>query len=315
MVNPDFQYCPLPLGFTDSIEGGAWNYTVTVNSTSVERGQTIQLVARLTNCENCGNITIGNFVEPFIDPVVYSTNGTMLWSWNPTETTYSNFVFPGGQTITQTVDIPTLSFQAGYNYQLTVVPAFVTIGEGNVNTVTLQFSVTPPANTTTSTSTATQTTTITSTAPCPSGATCASFAYTPTGQVQVLFVHATQFVCQNCGAVNGQSYLAFQVALENVGNSSIYIAGGTGELSVSIPANSSVIRAVSTEVCAGTFTIIELGQGQNYTLGGPPCDNGLDYQLVQAGSVNVSFSFNWTTSANSSNFPDKTTIMAAFTFA
>ena len=135
------------------------------------------------------------------------------------------------------------------------------------------------------------------------------------GPVQVLSVQATQFVCQNCGAVNGQSYLTFQVALENVGNSSIYIAGGTGELSVSIPANSSVVHTVPTEECAGTFTIIELGQGQNYTLGGPPCDDGLDYQVVQAGTVNIAFRFDWTTNPAANTFPDSTAISAEFTFA
>ena len=140
LVTPDFQHCPLPLGFTDSINDGEWNYTVMLNSTSVERGQTIHLVASLTKVGN-GNITIDNFVEPFINPVVYSSNGTELWSWNPPEATYSNLVFPGGQTITQSMDIPALLFQAGYNYQLTVVPDFMTI-ENNMTTMTLQFAVT-----------------------------------------------------------------------------------------------------------------------------------------------------------------------------
>ncbi len=161
----------------------------------------------------------------------------------------------------------------------------------------------------------TTTSTVTSPATCPSGTACASFAYGPTGHVQVLSVQATQFVCQNCGAVNGQSYLTFQVALENVGNSSIYIAGGTGELSVSIPANSSVVHTVPTQECAGTFTIIELGQGQNYTLYGPPCDDGLDYQVVQAGTVSIAFSFDWTTNPATNTFPDSTAISAEFTFA
>jgi hypothetical protein len=47
----------------------------------------------------------------------------------------------------------------------------------------------------------------------------------------------------------------------------------------------------------------------------PGCDSGLMYQQVAAGSVNVSFSFHWTTTANSSVFSNTTTISATFTFA
>lgn len=186
----------------------------------------------------------------------------------------------------------------------------------NMFLATEQKTTTTETVTTTATLTTTVTVTMVSTATvnCPSNTTCASFTYAPTGQVQVLSVQATQQVCENCGGVNGESYVVFTVAIENIGSSAIYIAGGTGELSSSVPANSSVLHQVTSEVCPGTFEIVAVDQGQNYRLYAPGCDFGIMYQLIQAGSVNVSFSFDWTTSANSSNFPDTTTILAASTF-
>lgn len=153
----------------------------------------------------------------------------------------------------------------------------------------------------------------------PSNTIYGSFTYTSTGPVQVDSVQATQFVCQNCGAVNGESYVTFAVAFDNIGNSPIYIPDGSGGVSTSVPANSSVIQEVASERCAGTYSFAKLNPGQNYTLYSPSCETGFDYQLVQAGSVNVTFSFNWTTnskaSTNPTDFPNSTTISANFTFA
>ncbi len=170
-------------------------------------------------------------------------------------------------------------------------------------------------STTTSTSITTSITTVTSTVTCFSNTTlCGSFTYAPTGQVQVNSIQATQQVCQNCGAVNGQLYVYFAVTVENIGNSTVYIDGGTGELSSSVPTNSSVLHSVTSQLCAGTTEIVALNQGQSYTLYAPGCDSGLMYQQVQAGSVNVSFSFQWTTNVNSNDFSNTTTISAQFIF-
>jgi hypothetical protein len=176
-------------------------------------------------------------------------------------------------------------------------------------------------NTTTQTLTSTTTkssiTTITSTVICPSNTTCVSFTYSPTGQVKVDSVQATQFVCQNCGAVNGQSYVSFAVTFENTGNSPIYIPDGSTGVAISVPAN-SILQPVASELCLGTFSIAELNPGQNYTLYGPSCESGFDYHLVQAGSVSVTFSFNWTTNSKASTYPtdfsNSTTISAQFIF-
>ena len=197
-----------------------------------------------------------------------------------------------------------------------LISASMFVGVGQ--TTTTETVTTTDTLTTTSTSTmpAILKTTSTATVTCSSNTTpCGSFTYSPIGQLQVNSIQVTQQVCQNCGAVNGESYVYFGVTIENVGNSTIYIAGGSGELSSSVPTNSSVLHQVTTQVCAGTFEIVALNQGQSYTLYAPGCDSGLMYQQVAAGSVNVSFSFHWTTTANSSVFSNTTTISATFTFA
>jgi hypothetical protein len=172
--------------------------------------------------------------------------------------------------------------------------------------------------TTTTTTTLTSTTTATTTVLCPSNTTCGSFTVlTSTGQVQVDSVQATQFVCQGCGAVNGTSYVRFAVTFENVGNSPIYIRFGSAGLSSSVVANSSVPSTVLQEVpansgCGLLIPLDVVNPGQTYTMYTPTCS--VVYQQVQAGTVAVRFSFNWTTNANPTDFPNSTTIAAGFMF-
>lgn len=165
------------------------------------------------------------------------------------------------------------------------------------------------------TTTATSTMTVTSTLSCPSKTTCGSFIYAPTGQVQVDSVQATEYVCHNCGAVDDESYVTFTVALENIGNSTIYIEAGSDGLDSAVPTNSSVIQQVASVICSGTLGIEDLNHGQNYTMYAPGCGTGFDYQVVQAGSVNVRFSFDWTTDIQADTFSNLTTISAQFMFS
>ena len=153
---------------------------------------------------------------------------------------------------------------------------------------------------------------------CPSNTTCASFTYSPTGQVKVDSVQATLQTCQNCGAVNGQSYVYFHIAFENTGSSPIYVFGGFGycePISTTVAANSSVLQAVPSERAACAGEIVPIEPGQNYTVDAPYGGDGVEYQLVQAGTVSVVFSFNWTTDPQATTFPNSTTISAQFVFA
>jgi hypothetical protein len=86
--------------------------------------------------------------------------------------------------------------------------------------------------------------------PCTLDTTCGSLTYANNGRdattsfpVKVNYIEATEFVCDNCGAVNGQSYVMFAVNFENTGSSSIYIEAGTGGLNASTFTPSSSKRS------------------------------------------------------------------------
>jgi hypothetical protein len=322
--NLGFLYCSSnPLRITEEFgdASASWNFTVSINSTWVTPNHPLLLEASLTNTDVEGsNATISEFIEPFINPEVYNTNGTILWQWNPQQTTSTDVTFPGGQTISQSLDIPTAQLQAGQAYFLKVIPLSISLPTPQSNLAdTFQFSVgTAVTLSTTSTVTITSATPATSTTACSLSTTCASFTYGPTGQVQVLSVQATQQICQNCGAVNGQSYVYFQIVFENTGTSPIYVLGGFSycePISTTVPTNSSVLQAVVSQHagCAGETVTID--PGQNYTVDAPNAADGVSYQLIQAGTVSVGFNFTWTTDQQATTFSNSTTISASFNFA
>jgi hypothetical protein len=76
---------------------------------------------------------------------------------------------------------------------------------------------------------------------------------------------------------NGEPAVIFAVTFENIGDSSIYIPDGSNGVSTSVPPNSSVLHGYTSARCAGTFRIVKLYPGQNYTLYGPPCGDGFNY--------------------------------------
>jgi hypothetical protein len=117
--------------------GGEWNLTATINTNSVARGQSIRLVANLTNIGQ--NITINSFVVPFINPVVFATNGTKVWEWYPS-TTVQGRTIASGETIWQDVSIPTSQLAPG-QYEVRVAPISVQLPTPNNLTFTFQFSV------------------------------------------------------------------------------------------------------------------------------------------------------------------------------
>ena len=206
-----------------------------------------------------------------------------------------------------------LSIEAGKPYSIELLAAFA---DGETSSVMALTTATTTLATTTSSNQVT-TKTVSSTM-CPSNTACASFTYSPTGPVRVDSVQAAQFVCQNCGAVNGQPYVYFQIVFENSGSSPIYVFGGFAYcelVSTTVATNSSVLQAVASEraACAGEIVTIE--PGQNYTVDAPYAGDGASYQLVHSGTVGVVFSFDWTTDQQATTFPNSTTISAQFVFA
>ena len=125
-----------------SASNSNWNFVVSINSTTVEYGQSILLVANLTNTSP-SNQTIRPFVAPFINPSVIAANGTFVWAWNPSEVTWPNTNVTNGQTISQKVVIPTTDFPAtGFRagvYRIEVAPLSSQVS--STFNLTLRFSV------------------------------------------------------------------------------------------------------------------------------------------------------------------------------
>jgi hypothetical protein len=188
---------------------------------------------------------------------------------------------------------------------LTVVFASLTLSEySQVSTLNSEVH-----RTTSSTLVTTVTTVTTMTITCPINRFCGSFTYNTSGSP----VRVDSVVANN-ESVNGQTSVDFDVTFENVGNLPIYIPAGSTGVSTSITANSPVLVAYPTQPCSQVFEIAALNPGQSYSLLGPPCGSGVNYAIVQAGSVNVAFSFDWTTNATTGTYPNSTTISAQFIF-
>ncbi len=145
-----YMYCPTPLRISaigspgaspnnESSSGGSWNFTASISSNSVSRGETILLETSLTNIGQ--NETIPNFVEPYINPAVFTMNGTQVWAWDPPQVTFLNSTVSSGQTITQQVSIQTSELMPGRSYLIEVMPLSIPFPTPNNNTFSLQFSV------------------------------------------------------------------------------------------------------------------------------------------------------------------------------
>ncbi len=144
---PDVIFCITPLRVTEAFDlpSGTWNLTASINSSSVQQGHSVRLSATLTN--QGSNETIPEFVEPLFNPAVFAMNGTLVWQLNPPQSTSSNVLFPSGQTISQTMNIPTSKLEAGQTYSLVVVPLNITVASpGNVTLTAFQFCVTSTSN-------------------------------------------------------------------------------------------------------------------------------------------------------------------------
>jgi hypothetical protein len=115
------------------------NFTASISSNSVNRGETILLTTSLTNIGQ--NETISNFVEPYINPVVYAMNGTQVWAWDPPAVTFPNRTISTGETISQNVSIPTSQLQEGQSYFIEVMPISIQFPTPNNDTFSFRFTV------------------------------------------------------------------------------------------------------------------------------------------------------------------------------
>jgi len=157
----------------------------------------------------------------------------------------------------------------------------------------------------TSTQTLTSTVIITSTAPCPSNMVCATFSSSQNSAVKVESVEMN--------ITGASAHAAFWVTIENIGSSPIHFTNF--DLNFSIPSNSSVLRRADCPQCfpggSDITANIGLNPAKSYTLEAAfPNTKDYYYYVVQAGTVNVDFSFNWTGGTLSSS----TTISAKFVY-
>jgi hypothetical protein len=145
-----YLYCPSPLRITAYGEPGAtpvgnwtyqgtWNFTASISSDSVARGDQITLSANLTSIGS--NFTVKQFVMPYINPGVYAANGTEVWAWNPPQASWPNVAIPTGETFSADVRIPTGQLVSGQSYFITVAPLSIQFPTPNNYTFTFQFSV------------------------------------------------------------------------------------------------------------------------------------------------------------------------------
>jgi len=123
-----------------SASGSGWNFTATINSSSVKAGQSILLMANLVNTYS-SNQTIAPYVNPYINPSVYATNGTELWAWNPPQATWPRMIIESGQDVSGKVVIPTSQLHSGQVYLIKVVPLSTQFLSPSDFALTFQFSV------------------------------------------------------------------------------------------------------------------------------------------------------------------------------
>jgi hypothetical protein len=145
-----FEYCPSTLRISaygepgaspygNSTYDGSWNFTVTISSNYVARGEPIMLTANITNTGR--DFRFKTFVTPEFNPIVYAANGTQVWAWNPPSVTWTNRTISSGETISQQVAIPTSQLSVGVSYFVTVAPNSIQFPTPNNYTFTFQFSV------------------------------------------------------------------------------------------------------------------------------------------------------------------------------
>lgn len=196
-----------------------------------------------------------------------------------------------------------------------VVLVVLAIGVYAPSTVRAPTNIsTSTTSTTCTTSTSASTTTSTSTSKTSSGTsniTVGSFSYSPTSPVVVTWVQAVTNVNSN-----GQRIVTFEVGFENVGNSTIYVVSGCGSgLSSSITGDSSVLGKVTGgPLCLCAEFILALDQGGNHSYVNPGCWSGYSYDLLGSGTVDVSFTLNWSTKSNGFQGGNSTLISASFPF-
>ena len=110
---------------------GDWNFSVTLSSLEVSKGQPIDAYVNITNIS--GQTQRVHEVGPIINPAIYSENGTQLWALDPPQVNFFTNVTAGPGTSNGPWVISTSSLAVGQSYVLSIWPFIGTSATGNAD--------------------------------------------------------------------------------------------------------------------------------------------------------------------------------------
>ena len=120
-VNGFGNACPAAYPSQALLSSSTWKFSASINMSLASVGEPILLDAAITNISHL-NQTISPYVDPPFNPIVYDTNGTKVWAWNPPLVTWLDWNVTSGQSIGVDVTIPTADLTAGQSYFVDVAP-------------------------------------------------------------------------------------------------------------------------------------------------------------------------------------------------
>jgi hypothetical protein len=110
---------------------GDWNFSLTLSSLTVPKGQPIDAYVNVTNIS--GQTQRVHEVNPIINPVIYSENGTYIWAWNPPGINFFANITSGGGPSGGPFVIQTSNLSVGQNYILRIFPFIGTGATGDAD--------------------------------------------------------------------------------------------------------------------------------------------------------------------------------------
>ena len=108
---------------------GDWNFSVTLSSLIVPKGQPIDAFVNITNIS--GQTQRVHEVGPIINPAIYSENGTQVWALDPPQVNFFTNVTSGPGTSNGPWVISTSDLSPGHSYVLSIWPFIGTSATGN----------------------------------------------------------------------------------------------------------------------------------------------------------------------------------------
>jgi len=103
-----------------SRSNGEWVFSIRLQNSLLAMGQDYALSYNLTNIS--GQPQTVHEVNPLVNPIIYSANGSIVWAWNPP--TYNGIATIPSKAgnWSAPLEIPTSALSAGQKYVLSVYP-------------------------------------------------------------------------------------------------------------------------------------------------------------------------------------------------